>query len=53
MVPIALCSVIVVAFFLERTLALRRGAVCPGTVDDAATEDVVDGEHARWQVWSA
>ncbi len=33
MVPIAICSVLVLAFTLERWLALTRGRVCPSSLD--------------------
>ena len=29
MIPLGICSVLVLGFFLERTLALRRARVCP------------------------
>ena len=35
MVPIGLCSVLVVALAMERFLRLRRGLICPRKIDDA------------------
>jgi len=47
MIPIGLCSLILVAFVLERTISLRRGRVIPGPFIKRFLKQLDDGELDR------
>lgn len=47
MIPIAICSLILVAFVLERTISLRRGRVIPGPFTKRFLKQLSDGDLDR------
>jgi len=47
MIPIAVCSLILVAFVLERTISLRRGRVIPGPFTKRFLKQLGDGDLDR------
>jgi len=47
MIPIAICSLILVAFVLERTISLRRGRVIPGPFTKRFLKQLGDGDLDR------